>query len=71
MFLHSIKKRGLIPDKTYATYENAERAAHKAIGCNERIRFIIAATAHGRFFPVAIGTEGCDEGIHFRMAIAA
>lgn len=58
------------PPKTYKTYENAVKAAQKAVG-EIHATVIIAASVDGRFFPVAIGHKALDEGLHFRMCVAA
>ena len=43
-------------ERTYATYENAEKALKKACGnWDGRVPYFIAATPDGRFAPVAIG----------------
>lgn len=58
------------PPKTYKTYANAVKAAHKAVGSIDAT-VIIAATVDGRFFPVAIGHRALSDGLHFRMCVAA
>ena len=56
------------PPKTYKTYANAVKAAHKVIG-DRHITVVIAASVDGRFFPVAIGERAMQEGIHFSMCV--
>jgi len=55
--------------KTYKTYANAEKAAAKVVG-DRNIRVVIAATREGRFFPVALGFDAVDSGLHFHMCVA-
>ena len=57
------------PPKTYKTYANAVKAAHKAAGAAD-VQVIIAASVDGRFFPVALGQRALQEGLHFRMCVA-
>lgn len=56
--------------RTYKTYANAVKAAEKIIG-GAHIRVIIAATPEGRFFPVAIGQDAVQNGLHFHMNVTA
>lgn len=57
------------PPKTYKTWANAHRAAEKEIG-DQHIRVVIAATPDGRFFPVALGQDAAQAGLHHRMCVA-
>ena len=57
------------PPKTYKTYANAVKAAEKVIG-DRNHRVIIAASADGRFFPVALGERAAQDGLQFYMCIA-
>jgi hypothetical protein len=57
------------PPKSYATYANAVRAAEKVIGHTNH-RYLIAVTPEGRFFPVAIGMDAIQNGVHFHMCVA-
>ena len=57
------------PPKSYKTYKNAVKAAHRAAG-DMAVSVIIAATVDGRFFPVAIGHNSMANGLHFRMCVA-
>jgi hypothetical protein len=43
--------------KTYATYANAVKAAEKIYGEEDTLRYMVAATPEGRFFPAFIGQE--------------
>jgi hypothetical protein len=47
--------------RTYATYENAEKALHKTVaklgGSDEDLTYLIAATPAGRFYPVMLPSE--------------
>lgn len=56
--------------KTYKTYDRALKEAQRLIG-DKHIRVIISATPEGRFFPVALGEESMQEGLHFHMATAS
>ena len=58
------------PPKTYKTWENAKKAAERLIPKESLQRVIIAATKDGRFFPVALGHQAADAGLHFHMCIA-
>ena len=53
--------------KTYATKENARKAVAK-IGA-ERLRHFIMQNDDGRFFPVFVGQEAMQEGIHFHFSV--
>ena len=57
------------PPKTYKTYANAVKAARAVLG-DSGIRVIIAASADGRFFPVALGQEALSAGVHFHLCVA-
>lgn len=65
--------------KTYASYENASDSFLKKYG-NTDISYIVVKLDennccnnkhHGRFIPVAIGTEAVSLGIHFDFHIIA
>lgn len=47
--------------RTYATYENAEKALNKTVAklgdTDEHLVYLIAATPAGRFYPVVIPSE--------------
>lgn len=53
--------------KTYASKENARKAVAK-IGA-ERLRHFIMQNDEGRFFPVFVGPEALQEGIHFHFNV--
>ena len=55
------------PERTYKTYENADRRARQALLPNAR--YIIAATNEGRYFPVFIG-QGSLHLLHSGYAVA-
>jgi hypothetical protein len=57
------------PAKTYATYAFALRAADKIIGDRD-IRVVIGGTSDGRFYPIALGSDAFDAGLHFQMCCA-
>lgn len=53
--------------KTYVSKENARKAVAK-IGA-ERLRHFIMQNDEGRFFPVFVGQEAIQEGIHFHFNV--
>ncbi len=53
--------------KTYATKENARKAVAK-IGA-QCLRHFIMQNDEGRFFPVFVGQEAVQEGIHFHFNV--
>ena len=53
--------------KTYASRENARKAVAK-IGA-ERLRHFIMQNDEGRFFPVFVGQEAVQEGIHLHFNV--
>ena len=63
--------------KTYATRENSVKAVQKLCGENHAhfgsadVRYIITATADGRFLPVFIGESAINKGMHFHFCVAA
>lgn len=61
----------LHPTRTYATRENAIKAAEKKCG-HLPVRFIVMVDEYtGRFFPVFIGQECLQYGIHLEFNILA
>lgn len=60
------------PPRSYASYENAVKAAKKIVG-DDPVPVIIAALPDGRFFPVAIGIKALQEFniMHRGMCVAA
>jgi len=65
---HNLK---IIPNKTYATYANAEKAAINAIPEDNLYhqRFIITVDTQGRFFPIFLGQNAVQEGMHFHFNV--
>lgn len=61
----------LTPTKTYATRENAAKAAHKRYGDDryQNLTFFIATHTDGRFFPVFMGERAIRAGVHFHFNI--
>lgn len=52
----------IIPSRTYKTLESAKKNAEKV---EWDIRYFIQKTEDGRFFPVFIGQEAVQHGLHF------
>ena len=61
------------PTKTYATAENAIKAVNRVITNPElaNIRYMIVTHTDGRFFPLFIGMDAVQAGIHFHFNVAA
>lgn len=61
----------LTPTKTYATRENAIKAAQKYYGGDHHqdLTFFVATHTDGRFFPVFVGERAVRAGVHFRFNI--
>jgi len=63
----------LTPVKTYATEENARKAAEKKFPSTiERrefgpLRYIVMPSVDGRFFPVFVGMNALHYGVHFHF----
>lgn len=56
------------PVRTYASEENADRAVQKKLGhLQVPVRYFIAWTSDGRCFPVFVGANTLDYGIHFHF----
>lgn len=53
------------PRKTYATEANAIAAVEKSLG-DAPLRYMVVCNAEGRFFPIFIGEQGLQYGVHFR-----
>jgi hypothetical protein len=53
--------------KTYKTAANARRAVEKA-GC-EGYRHFMMINEEGRFFPVFIGQDAVENGVHFHFNV--
>ena len=54
--------------KSYATEENAKKAVEK-LYANSDLRYFIARTDDGRFFPVFLGQEAVTAGVHFNFNV--
>ncbi len=59
----------VIPTRSYATKENAEKAVQAFLNPNWNLRYFITCTPSGRFFPVFIGKEAIECGLHFRFNV--
>lgn len=57
----------IVAHKTYARKEGARKAVAR-IGA-ERLRHFIMQNDEGRFFPVFVGQEAVQEGIHFHFNV--
>jgi len=56
--------------KTYATEDNAVKAATKAFGNHEAfLRFIVIPTADGRFGVVFLGESALQNMAHFKFNV--
>lgn len=53
--------------KTYATLENARKAVAKAGA--EGFRHFYMVNAEGRHFPVFVGQDAVQAGVHFRFNV--
>lgn len=64
-----LRKMEIKPTKTYATEENADKAVHlHGLGALN-LRYFIMRTADGRFFPVFVGPEAVQAGVHFHFHV--
>lgn len=65
----------VIPGKTYATESNMLKAVEKVTSrkqgelANRNVRFYTAWTKDGRCFPVFVGAEAVNVGIHFHFNV--
>ena len=59
--------------KTYATYENAVKAVEKRVTnpALSNLRYFIQRGEDGRFFPVFIGMDCLQHGVHFHFTVVA
>lgn len=59
--------------RTYKTRENAIKAVEAKLGHSgyDNYRYIIHTDKDGRFFPVFLGMECMQAGIHFHFNIVA
>lgn len=57
--------------RTYATKENAIKAVEKKFPGDEcsHLRYIIMEDVDGRFFPVFIGAQALQDGVHFHFHV--
>lgn len=53
----------LNPSRTYATLANMQRAIADE---SDELRYITMRTDEGRFYPVFIGEQALQHGVHFR-----
>ena len=61
------RKTTITAVKTYATEANADKAVAKA--GFEDLRHFMMRNEEGRFFPVFIGQEAAQRGVHFHFNI--
>ena len=61
------------PTKTYATAENVQRAVDKKITNPELagLRYMVVQHTDGRFFPLFVGMEALNAGVHFHFNVVA
>lgn len=59
----------LVPSKTYATESNVNKVVDKMYGDNPELRYFIAQTKEGRFFPVFVGQQAAQAGVHFHFNV--
>lgn len=57
----------ITPAKTYATIENARKAVVKS--GYENYRHFYTCTAEGRWFPVFVGLDAQQDGVHFHWHV--
>ena len=66
----------LSPAKTYASRENAIKAVEKVYGPHHShpgsadVRYIVAQTGEGRWFPLFIGNSAIAHGAHIFFPVA-
>lgn len=63
----------ITPTRTYSTPENARRAVDKKITNPDlaHLRYMVMQHTDGRYFPLFIGTEAVQAGVHFHFNIVA
>ena len=61
----------ITPVRTYANRENAQKAVEKKIPADRltELRYFIHQHIDGRFFPVFIGQQALQHGIHFHFNV--
>lgn len=57
------------PVKTYANAANAHKAVDKLFMDMPNVRYFIAYTADGRCYPVFIGQQAMQAGVHFHFNV--
>ncbi len=58
------------PNRTYATRENAVKAVEKALGgAADGLIYFLHQSDDGRFFPVFVGRNALDRGVHFKFHV--
>lgn len=59
--------------KTYATEANAVKAVEKKFPSesNDGLRYILARTEDGRFYPIFLGMSAMQAGVHFHFHVVA
>ncbi len=61
----------ITPNKTYATLENAKKAADKKFGSFDNLTYFVQRTDDGRFFPVFVGERALQAMVHFHFNVVA
>lgn len=61
------RKFDIVATKTYATEVNADKAVAKA-GFSD-LRHFMMQTADGRFYPVFVGQDAAQRGVHFQFNV--
>jgi hypothetical protein len=61
------------PGKTYATAENARRAVDKKVTnpALANLRYMIVQHTDGRFYPLFIGMQAAEAGMHWHFNVVA
>lgn len=61
----------VVPNKTYATRDNAIKAVEKRYPWDEKnpdqLRYLILTTEDGRYYPVFVGDAAVQAGTHFHF----
>jgi len=61
----------IIPSKTYATPDNAIKAVEKKFPSTtpeySQLRYIMQTHTDGRFYPLFIGNQSIQAGVHFHF----
>lgn len=57
----------LIPSKTYATHANVRKAVEEFYkDAVPRLHYIVVNNTAGRFYPIFIGSDAIQMGVHHR-----